>query len=144
MMNIKDPSISKEKYDYRLDLRQRVSYEKWVNFIENHKKYFIWQEETDEGRETLAKLDKIPESFREGIVKGHNKSRAFAEFNPKRSYYEMYVDFNEKYGMVTTTFMKPITKDHLRILLDMANYLDAYLLNNGTEIIDEKVLGSLK
>jgi hypothetical protein len=32
--------------------------------------------------------------------------------------------------------------DLLRFL-DMANFLDAYLLNNGIEIIDEKVLNSL-
>lgn len=75
LKNIKDPSISKEKYDYRLNISNRVSCEKWVGFIEDHKKYFIWQEEIDEGKETLANLDKMPVSFREGILKGHNKSR---------------------------------------------------------------------
>ena len=140
---ISEPTIAKERYDNSTKITAKLSYPKWVEFIEKNSDYFIWLEDTEKGKQTLANLDKVPESFREGVLKGHNKSRAFAEFNSQKGYYEMYVDFVEKYGLITTTFMKSITLKHLSILLDMANYLDAYLLNNGTEIIDEKVLNTM-
>lgn len=143
MHKIKDPSIAKEKFDYRLDIKNPISYDKWVEFIELNSNYFTWRENTDEGKQTLADIDKVAESFREGILEGHNKKRAYAEFNEKKGYFELYIDFVEKFGKISTTFQKSITKDHLRMLLDMANHLDAYLLSNGTEIIDERVIESL-
>ncbi len=142
-MKISDPTIAKDKYSNRRNLTKRVSYEKWVEFIESHQDYFTWLEDTQEGKQTLANLHQVPESFRNGILRSHNKNRAFAEFNEKKGYYEIYVDFIERFGTISTTFQKPVNKNHLRILFEMANYLDAYLLNNGTEIIDEGFLDSL-
>lgn len=139
-MKLSDPTIAKEKYRNRKNLTKQVSYSNWVEFIDNHQGYFIWQEDTEEGKETLKNLDKIPESFREGILKSHNRSRAFAEYNEKKGYYEIYIDYIELFGTVSTTFQKKIEKRHLEILLDMADYLDALLLNNGTEIIDRDYL----
>lgn len=142
--NILDPTISKEKYEYhRNDIKKKIPYNKWVEWIELNKSYYTWQDNTEEGIKTLASINKIPESFRDKILKTHNKMRAFAEFNSKKGYYEIYHDYIEKYGVISTTFQKPITKEHLQRLLDMANYLDAYLLNNGNKIIDEEYLKSL-
>lgn len=138
--NIKDPSIAKEKYDYRLNIKEHVSYDKWVEFINYKNDYFTWLEDTEEGKKTLENIDKIQIAFKEGILKGHNKQKACAEFNFKKGYYEVIVQYNEKYGHISTTFMKPVNEKHIRILLDMAKNLNAYLLNNGNEIIEESIL----
>jgi len=135
-------SIAKEKYQFSTGIKSKVSKKKWIEFIEMNSGYFTWLEDTKAGKDTLSTLDKVPESFREGVLKGHFKSQACAEFNAKKKYYEVIVDFIDDYGKVATTIMKPITKAHLRRLLDMANYLDAYLLNNGNEIIDDKFIES--
>jgi hypothetical protein len=73
-----------------------------------------------------------------------HKVRVLAEFNVKKGWHEVDLAFHGDFGIITTTFQKSITKEHLRRLLDMATYLDAYLLNNGNEIIDEKVIESLE
>jgi hypothetical protein len=100
-------------------------------------------ENTADGIETKKRINEVPENFREGILLKLQKQQALAELNQKKGWYEIVLDFHRDFGIVSTTFMKPITKEHLRRLLDMANYLDAYLLNNGNEIIDEKFLENL-
>ncbi|MBL6446724.1 hypothetical protein JMN32_10400 [Fulvivirga sp. 29W222] len=144
LKNIKAPTIAKEKYKWSNQIHNKLSYELWVNFIDDNQDYFTWLESTEIGKERLLNIDNIPISFRKGTLEQLQKGQALAEYNEKKGYHEIIIDFHKEFGMVHTTFMKPITKDHLRILLDMANYLEAYLLNNGTEIIDEKALESLK
>ncbi|MBL6445814.1 hypothetical protein JMN32_05820 [Fulvivirga sp. 29W222] len=135
--------IAKETFDYVANVKQRLNYDDWVNFIDSNKNYFTWQEETEEGKETLANIEKVPEGFRERVIKGHSKHKALAEFNSKKGYYEVLISYNEELGIISTTFQKPVKKQHLNMLLDMAKRLQAYLLNNGTEIIDEKVLDTM-
>ena len=133
-------SIAKEKYNFSDQIKSRVAYEKWVEFIDRNRDYYEWLEGTDKGKERLANIDKIPEGFRKGILEQLNKSQAFAEFNSKKGWHEIVMDFHKDYGFIKVTFMKKITNAQLRRLLDMANYLDAYLLNSGNEIIDEKFI----
>lgn len=143
MMKISDPWIAKEKFKNLSKIEKKLSHDLFVEFIEKYKDYFIWQEDTEEGKKTLIGLSEIPESFREKITNIHNKRWANAEFNSKKGYYEVILKFNQRLGVISTTFQKKIRKHHLELLLEMANYLDAHLLNNGTEIIDESYLDDL-
>lgn len=140
---VKDPSIAKEKFTYSDQVKIRLDYEKWKEYVDTHQDYYTWYENTQDGIFKRANLDKVPEFFRDGELKRLNKAQAFAEFNQKKGWHEIVVDFHQDTGVIKTTFMKKITKAHLRRLLDMANYLDAYLLNNGNEIIDEQFIESL-
>jgi hypothetical protein len=142
LSQIKDPWIAKEKFDYVGNVKEKLLQEKWAEFIDKNADYYTWLENTDEGKNTLANIDKVPDDFREAILKSHNRSKVYAEFNSKKKHYEVILAFNPDLGVIGTTFQKPITKGHLRRLLDMATYLDAYLLNNGKEIIDEKFIES--
>ncbi|MDX8363034.1 hypothetical protein [Cytobacillus sp. IB215316] len=135
-MEIIDPTIAKEKYNNINHLTNKVDWQLWVNFINKHSDYFIWSEETEKGKQTIANLDKVPEHFREKLLEGHNKRKAYAEYNQKKGYYEIVVQYNKEYGVISTTFMKPIREYHFQILLDMSKYLDAYLLNNGGQILE--------
>lgn len=89
-------------------------------------------------------MDKVPEWAKEKALRSLNKTNSYAEFNKKKGYYEIRVCFNEELNVISTSFQKKITIKHLKILLEMANYLDALLLNNGTQIIDEKVIEDLE
>jgi hypothetical protein len=142
LKQIKDPTIAKEKYKWSHQVQNKLDYEKWVDFIEQNNDYFIWDENTPDGIHLRENMDKVPDWAREGILNS-NKGKALAEFNTKKGWHEIVIGFHKDFGIVTTTFMKPITKAHLRRLLDMATYLDAYLLNNGNEIIDEQFIESL-
>lgn len=142
--NIKDLWISKEKFDYILNVKNKIEYEKWVWYVDNNKKYFTWYENTQRGIEAKSKIDEVPEDFRDDVLTSLNKKKAYAEFNNKKGLYEIIISFNQNTGVISTTFMKKITKQHLIMLLEMANYLDAYLLNTGKTIIDEKVIEELE
>lgn len=142
LRDIKDPTIAKEKYKWSHQVQNKLDYDKWVEFIEKNKDYFTWDEDTPDGIHLRQNLDKVPEWAREGISNSA-KVKALAELNTNKGWHEIVVDFHKDFGIVKTTFMKKITKAHLCRLLEMANYLDAYLLNNGNEIIDEKFIESL-
>ena len=140
---MKDPWIAKERFDNISNIKNKLPYNKWVEYIEMHQDYYTWYENTEGGISEKNNMDKIPESFREKVLYSLNKTSVRAEFNKKKRYYEVVVQFNDKLNVIGTTFMKPIKKEHLRRLLDLANHLDALLLDNGKTIIDEKVIEGL-
>ena len=43
---------------------EQIDFQKWIAFIETHKDYFIWYEDTEEGKEVLKNIDEIPEDFK--------------------------------------------------------------------------------
>jgi len=140
MKKIKDPSIATEKYDHRMNFKEPVSYNKWVEYIENNKDYFVWTEDTEKGKKISANIDQISEVIREGVLRTLNKRQACAEYNERKGYHEVLVTYIDKFGKISTTFMKRINRKHLQILLDMATYLDALLLNNGRQIINQDII----
>lgn len=142
-MKISDPWISKEKFKNISKIEEKLTYDSYIEFIDAHQDYFTWEEETEQGKNTLKNLDEIPKSFRDGILKSHSKQKANAEFNSKKGYYEVIVQFNEDLGVIRTTFQKKIKKHHLELLLEMANHLDALLLVDGIKIINEETLNEL-
>ena|SRR5688572_14161958 len=143
-MKIKDPWIAKEKFKFLSKPLSQLDYYKWTEFIDKNNDYFTWIEDTEDGKKTLASIDKVPESFREGVLKGHNKRKAYAEFNGTKGYHEIVIQFNEELNVIGTTFMKKITKEHIKRLLKLANHMEALLLNNGTTIIDDNYLKTLE
>ncbi len=130
-------SIAKEKYKYSNQVKERVSYERWVQYIDANQSYYSWLEETEVGKERVSNIDKIPLAFREGILLQLNKSQALAEFNLKKGYHEIVVDYHGDTGVISITIMKKVIKEHLKEFLNMAQSLDAYLLNHGDEVIDD-------
>jgi len=139
-MKIKHLNIAKTTFDNISKVKERLDYSLWIDFIDKKKDYFIWVEDTEEGKKTLSQASKLPESLRTEYLKGFNKRKVYAEFNTKKGYYDVVIQFNEKLGVISTTFQKKIKKHHLELLLKMANYLDASLLVDGTKIINENTL----
>jgi DNA-binding MarR family transcriptional regulator len=85
--DIQDLSIARETYTNRSKIKEKLSREKWIEFIERNQDYFTWLEQTEKGRQTLRNIDSIPESFRETVLKGLTKTQACAEFNSTKGYY---------------------------------------------------------
>lgn len=130
---IKDPVIAKERYESLYRITNKLSKDRYIEFVEKNSNYFTWLEDTTDGKEALRDINSIPESFREGFLKAHNKTHACAEFNFKKKYYELTLNFNDEFGIIASTFQKKIT----------SKYLDALLLNGvNKEVIDEKVIDS--
>ena len=110
--------------------KDNVNYQKWVTFIENHKSYFIWYEDTEEGKEVLKNIDEIPEDFKSRVSYSLSKTNAYCTKKLSKNFGDCIVKYaiNE----VSVSLEKKITKPIAEILLEMADYLDAKI------IIDEK------
>ena len=110
--------------------KDNVNYQKWVTFIENHKSYFIWYEDTEEGKEVLKNIDEIPEDFKSRVSYSLSKTNAYCTQKLSKNFGDCIVKYaiNE----VSVSLEKKITKPIAEILLEMADYLDAKI------IIDEK------
>jgi hypothetical protein len=147
-MNIKKIEyldIAKNKINFAANnIGEELDYSKWVEHIMQHSDYFIWDEDTKEGKHTLAEIDKVPENFRERVLRSLNKIGCYAEYNNKKGYYDINVGFLSEYNRISINFERPLTVNDLKRFLDMATYLDALLLSHGKDIIDKKVIESLE
>ena len=135
--------IAKNKMSKANTVLEPLDYYKWVEFIDNHSDFFIWKENTPEGIQILKSINDIPKDFRERVLGSLNKTNCYADFDNKKGHFNIRVGFGGKYNWISIDFArKPKPKD-LNIFIEMAKYLDAYLLFNGTKIINEDTLNDL-
>mgnify|MGYP006979937209 CR=1 FL=1 len=143
-MKIEDPNIAMESFDHLHEVKVKIDYDKWVETVETNLEYFTWLENTEEGKNRMARIDEIPEKFQDKIRKIHSKSQALAEYDPDKGFHLVRLAFNSEYGTIGTTYQKEITKDDLNMLLMLANKLNALLLNNGNQIITPEFVETYK
>ena len=144
MKKIKDLYIAKEKISNINKMEKKIDYEKWKKFIDTHKDYFIWNEDTEDGIFRKDNIDKIPDWAKKGILRSLNKTESYSEFNSEKKYYEIRICFIEELNVISITSQKRITLKHLKMLLNMANYLDALLLIDGKTVIDQQFIEELE
>ncbi|MGV6861254.1 MAG: hypothetical protein ACWA41_05755 [Putridiphycobacter sp.] len=118
---------------------ESLNYIKWVDFVDMNKDLFIWKEETEEGKETLQGLDKVPENFIERVLSTLNKSVCFSKKNTTKNY-DISVVFYGDLNWITINFARIPKLEDLEIFVKMANHLDALLLVDGTKVINEEIL----
>jgi hypothetical protein len=123
---------------------QPLNYEKWVEFVDKNQDNFIWYENTKSGLEAKANIDKVPEDFKERVFASLNKVRCFKEFDEEKGYYNINCGFSSANNWISIGFERTPKLEDLKIFVEMAKYLDALLLKDGTEIIDEKVIEELE
>ena len=64
--------------------------DKWIQFIENHSNYFVWNEDTEEGKKTLENINEISEDFKERVLASLNKTSSYAEYDYKNQRYDIF------------------------------------------------------
>lgn len=117
-----------------------LEYKKWVDFIDNHRSEFIWNENTKDGIEILNAIDSVPENFKDRVLASLNKTNCYKEYSRKKGYYNISIGINREDNWISINFERTPKLEDLRIFVKMAKYLDAYLLVEGTQIIDEEYL----
>lgn len=105
-----------------------IPWEKWVEFIESHSDYFSWLEDTDKGKEKLAKVANIPVFLREEALKRYQKKQAHGSYNKKRWYHEVILNYSV--NCINMTIQKDLSKKELLLLLKMADFFKLSLLDN--------------
>jgi len=137
---IRELNIAKNQFHLSREIKEDIDYLKWIEFIDNNQNYFKWRENTAKKKETLVNINKIPESFRERVLEGLNKLVCYAGFDEAKGSYDINVGYVKGYNRISINFERTPKIEDLKILLEMANHLDALLLKDGTEIIDEKII----
>lgn len=119
-----------------------LNYDKWVDFIDKNQSIFIWYEKTKSGLEIAENIDKVPVNFKEGVVASLKKVRCFTEFDDKKGYYNITCAFDSINNRISIGFERTPKLEDLKIFVIMAQHLDAFLLKDGKEIVDEKIIES--
>ena len=81
---------------------------------------------------------------KEGILRSLNKTESYSEFNSEKKYYEIQICFIEELNVISITSQKRITLKHLKMLLNISNYLEALLLIDGKTVIDQQFIEELE
>ncbi|MBJ2124824.1 hypothetical protein [Flavobacterium sp. IB48] len=118
------------------DSKEKISYEKWVDFIESNKEYFIWYENTEEGRKTLLNINQVPDWAKQGLLQRLNKTNAYSTNKIVAHPFDFIVRYFSEEGIVRIDIEKKMTKELLSILLEMAVFLNGKLVINGIEEIE--------
>ena len=121
---------------------QPLDYKKWLDFVDRNQSEFIWYEKTKSGIEAFANIDKVPADFKEGVIASLNKVRFFKELDKKKGYYNITCAFDSMNNRISIGFERIPKLEDLKIFVAMATHLDALLLKDGTDIIDQKMIES--
>lgn len=122
---------------------QPLNYEKYVDFVDSHKSEFIWYEKTKSGLEVAENIDLVPADFKEGVLASLKKVTCFKEFDEKKDHYNINCGFSFRNNWISIGFERTPKLEDLKIFVEMAKHLDALLLKDGTEIIDDKTIGNI-
>ena len=132
-----DFKIAKSKRPKANTILEPLDYESWVKFIDNNQDVFIWNENTADGKETLKNINEVSVDFRDRVLSTLNKGECYSEFNDKKNIYNIGVIFYEDLNYIKIQFARTPKLEDLRIFIKMAEHLNAYLLVDGTTVIDK-------
>lgn len=111
-------------------------YNKWVDFIESHKDYFIWYEDTEDGTYRKNNMDNVPDWAREGISYQLNKAHAYSTNKMTKNPKDIRVVFSKKNGTISIDLERKPSKTAVQILLEMAKFLNGKLFRNENKEIE--------
>ena len=111
--------------------KDNVNYQKWITFIENHKSYFIWYEDTEEGKKIRERIDEFSQRVKEGVLYKLSKTNVYCTKKLSENSWDCIISYNIENNL-SVYLEKKITKPIAEILLEMADYLEAKI------IIDER------
>jgi hypothetical protein len=117
---------------------KKIDYDKWTEFIETHKDYFVWYEDTPDGIDTKENIDKIPDWAKEGVLYSLNKTNAYSTNKIVKHPFDLIVRYFKDKGIVKIDIEKTMTKQIAEILLKMARFLDAKLIIIGNKILENE------
>lgn len=120
-----------------------ILYEDWVIFIENNKDYFIWYEDTTDGKYALENIDKVPEWAKERVLYSLNKRKVYTSEKLVMTPTDLVIGYSESDKRISISLDKNLSVKVAKVLLAMSNHLNGFLLKDGNIIIDEERIENL-
>src|SRR5690606_2720988 len=90
---------------------QKINYDKWIEFIETNKDYFVWYEDTEDGKYRLENLNKVPDWAKEGVIYSLNKTNAYSTDKIVQQPSDLIVRYFKDKGIVKIDIEKTMTKE---------------------------------
>jgi hypothetical protein len=129
--------IAKEKYKLLEEApKDRIDYSRWVDFIENHKDYFIWYEDTEDGINIKKNLDKVPDWAKEGVLNSLNKTKVYSTNKIVKHPFDLIVRYFNDDGIIKIDIERKMNKNVAELLLEMAKYVNGKLIINGNKELE--------
>lgn len=122
--------------DSKSNTHGKLNYNNWVEFIENQKDYFVWYEETDDGKEVLLNIGKVPEWALEGVNYNLNRTMVYSTNKIVKKPQDFIMRWFLDEEIVKVDIEKKMTKDVAKILLEMSTFLNGKLIINGTKELE--------
>ncbi|CAI9429310.1 PH domain-containing protein [Candidatus Ornithobacterium hominis] len=117
------------KSDLKSNSIEKIDYLKWIEFIEFNKDYFVWYENTEDGKHVLENITKVPDWAKEGVLYNLNKTTVYSTNKIVENQHDLVVRYFEN-GSIKIDIEKKMKKEVAKILLEMANYLEGELIIN--------------
>lgn len=117
-------------------INEKINYQKWVDFIERHTDYFLWYENTEDGKKNLLNIDKVPDWAKKGLLKRLNKTNAYSTKKIASQQFDLIIRYFIDEGTIKIDIEKKITKEIAIILLEMAKFLDGKIIINDTDELE--------
>lgn len=127
--------ITPSKYNTEEPI-QKINYDKWIEFIETNKDYFVWYEDTEDGKYRLENLNKVPDWAKEGVIYSLNKTNAYSTDKIVQQPSDLIVRYFKDKGIVKIDIEKTMTKEVAEILLEMAKFLGGKIIIGGTRELE--------
>jgi hypothetical protein len=129
--------IANKKYDRLCEVpKGHIDYDKWVDFIETHKDYFVWYEDTPNGIDAKKNIDKVPDWARERVLYYTNRTNAYSTDKVVKNPSDFIVKFIETNCYISIIIERYMTKNIAKILFEMADYLEGKVIINGNKILE--------
>ena len=76
-----------------------IDYKKWIDFIESHKDYFIWYEDTEEGKKIRERIDEFSQRVKEGVLYKLNKTNVYCTKKTFQKFLGLYniIQYRKQY-----------------------------------------------
>jgi predicted transcriptional regulator len=130
-------NIAKDKFKLLGEKpKERIDYNKWVEFINNHNDDFIWYEDTEQGKRVKERIDEFSEKAKKAVLYSLDKTNAYSTKKIAKNPSDLVVTYSTNEEMITINIEKKMTKDVAEILLEMAKFVDGKLIIGGNKELE--------
>lgn len=128
--------ISKE-FNLQSKSLKKIDYDKWIEFIESNKAYFVWYENTEEGIKLSKSINEVPDWAKDGVLYRLNKSIAYSTDKIVKKSYDLIIRYFDDEGIIKVDIEKKMTSEVAEKLLEMAKHINGRIIINNDKELDK-------
>ena len=96
---------------------ENIDYQKWIIFIENHKNFFIWYEDTEDGKKVMERIDEFSDRIKRGILYKLNRTNVYCTKELSKNSWDCIISYNTE-NNISVHLEKKITKKIAEVFIE--------------------------